>query len=55
VALLVAQASETGCPVCTVEGVALKFETLAAGAIAVTLMATVLGVPVPPGPVQVKV
>jgi hypothetical protein len=55
VALLLVQASETDCPFCTVDGVALKFETLAAGAVGVTLMATVLGVPVPPGPVQVNV
>jgi hypothetical protein len=39
-----------------VEGVAEKFLTLPAGvAVAVTLMATEVGVPVPPGPVHVSV
>lgn len=56
VALLLDQASVVACPVETVVGRAVKVLTTAAlGGAVVTLTTTVLGVLVPPGPVQVRV
>ncbi len=55
VAPLLVQASDAACPVWRVVGDAVKVATVAAGGGAVTLSATEVGDPVPPGPVQVNV
>jgi hypothetical protein len=55
VAPLLLQASDATDPVCSVEGVAVKELTVAAGGGAVTFRATEVGELVPPGPAQVKV
>jgi hypothetical protein len=56
VALVLDQASVAACPVESVVGEAVNWLTTAAeGGALLTLTMTVLGVLVPPGPVQVKV
>jgi len=55
VALLLLQESDDAWPTCMVAGDALKFETVAAGGGAVTLMLIELAPLAPPGPLQFRV